>query len=88
MQGGRVTLMALSDLARGLGGGNFAVSQGKGKRKRQGDEKGSVDLGKWGGKVTLGKDDMEILLIHLMLDGYLEECKLSILNDDVCSRRS
>jgi len=79
-QNGRVTLGVLSDLARGLGGGLFAVTAGGGgkKRKVQSEEKGSLDLGKWGGKVELGKDDMEGLLIHLMLQGYLEECEFPV----------
>nr|XP_019047349.1 ATP-dependent DNA helicase [Kwoniella bestiolae CBS 10118]OCF26279.1 ATP-dependent DNA helicase [Kwoniella bestiolae CBS 10118] len=75
-EGGRVTLANLSDLVRGLGGGMFGVVGGgegkKGKRKLNG-EKEKVDLESLGGKITLGKDDTEALLIHLVLLGYLAD---------------
>ncbi|WVQ69090.1 uncharacterized protein L199_007303 [Kwoniella botswanensis] len=75
-EGGRVTLANLSDLVRGLGGGLFGVVGGgegkKGKRKLNG-EKEKVDLEDLGGKITLGKDDTEALLIHLVLLGYLAD---------------
>lgn len=80
-QSGRVTLGTLPDLARGLGGGNFAVTAGGGKGKKrqmQTDEKGVVDFDEVGGKVELGKDDIEVLLIHLMLLGFLEECRFCV----------
>nr|XP_018265542.1 ATP-dependent DNA helicase [Kwoniella dejecticola CBS 10117]OBR87700.1 ATP-dependent DNA helicase [Kwoniella dejecticola CBS 10117] len=73
---GRVTLANLSDLVRGLGGGTFSVVGGgegrKGKRKANG-EKEKVDLDSVGGKILLGKDDTETLMIHLLLLGYLED---------------
>ncbi|WVQ97922.1 hypothetical protein IAU59_005040 [Kwoniella sp. CBS 9459] len=75
-EGGRVTLANLADLVRGLGGGMFGVVGGgegkRGKRKMNG-EKAQVDLGEVGGKVTMGKDDTEALLIHLLLLGYLTD---------------
>ncbi|OCF58975.1 ATP-dependent DNA helicase [Kwoniella mangroviensis CBS 10435] len=75
-EGGRVTLANLSDLVRGLGGGLFGVVGGgegtKGKRKLNG-EKEKVDLEALGGKITLGRDDTEALLIHLVLLGYLAD---------------
>ncbi|WVF69876.1 hypothetical protein IAT40_004658 [Kwoniella sp. CBS 6097] len=75
-EGGRVTLANLADLVRGLGGGMFGVVGGgegkRGKRKMNG-EKAQVDLHEVGGKISLGKDDTEALLIHLLLLGYLTD---------------
>nr|XP_019008636.1 ATP-dependent DNA helicase [Kwoniella pini CBS 10737]OCF47417.1 ATP-dependent DNA helicase [Kwoniella pini CBS 10737] len=74
---GRVTLTNLSDLARGLGGGMFNVIGGegrKGKRKANG-EKEKFDINSIGGKIALGKDDTETLIIHLLLLGYLQDCE-------------
>ncbi|WRT64897.1 uncharacterized protein IL334_001836 [Kwoniella shivajii] len=74
--GGRVTLANLADLVRGLGGGLFGVVGGgegkKGKRKLNG-EKEKVDLEEVGGKITMSKDDIEALLTHLILLGYLSD---------------
>lgn len=54
-QGGRVTVPALADLVRGLGGGAFPVV-GEG-RKRKVAGKSSLDLTAIaGGKVSLSKD--------------------------------
>ncbi len=87
-EGGRVTVTAAGDLVRGLGGGNYPVTEGK-KRKIAG--KAQMDLAAIaGGKVELSKDvscftssyrrsgahldqDTERLLIHLVLTGYLQE---------------
>jgi hypothetical protein len=57
-EGGRVTLAALADLVRGLGGGSFGVvQQGKGRKRKLGEEKGRVDVvDVAGGKVELNKD--------------------------------
>ncbi|EJU00640.1 ATP-dependent DNA helicase [Dacryopinax primogenitus] len=71
-EGGRVTVGMLADLARGLGGGAFAVSGG-GKGKRRKSEKSELDLEPLGGKVDLSKDDVEFLTIQLILDRYLAE---------------
>ncbi|WVQ74143.1 hypothetical protein IAR50_003735 [Cryptococcus sp. DSM 104548] len=77
-QHGRVTLQNLGSLARGLGGGAFPLvagaerRRGRGKEKNTG-EKGEVDVKDYGGKVDLNPDDIEILLTHLMLLGYLKE---------------
>ncbi|TYJ53273.1 hypothetical protein B9479_006087 [Cryptococcus floricola] len=77
-QHGRVTLQNLGSLARGLGGGAFPLvagserRRGRGKEKNTG-EKGEVDVKDYGGKVDLNADDIEILLTHLMLLGYLKE---------------
>lgn len=52
-QGGRLTIAGLSDLARGLGGGTFAVSSGGGKARNRNAE-GHVDLDAiCGGKSSL-----------------------------------
>jgi ATP-dependent DNA helicase Q1 len=53
-----VTLAALADLVRGLGGGSFGVvQQGKGRKRKLGEEKGRVDVvDVAGGKVELNKD--------------------------------
>ncbi|KAK8846868.1 hypothetical protein IAR55_005958 [Kwoniella newhampshirensis] len=76
-EGGRVTLANLGDLVRGLGGGTFGVVGGgdesrKKKRKLSG-EKGQLSMDEVGGKVILGKDDTEMLLMHLLLLGYLKD---------------
>ncbi|OCF37459.1 ATP-dependent DNA helicase [Kwoniella heveanensis BCC8398] len=80
-EGGRVTLANLADLVRGLGGGMFGLVGGgegmRGKRKTHG-EKAQLDLEEVGGKVTLGKDDTEALLIHLLLLGYLTDYAVNV----------
>lgn len=59
-EGGRLTVAALGDLARGNGRASFGlVSGGKGRRGKvkKTDEKVSLDLDALcGGKVTLSKD--------------------------------
>ena len=59
--GGRVTLANLSDLVRGLGGGSYGtLSEGKGRKRKSGGEKATLDLDEVaGGKVTLNKDVSE-----------------------------
>lgn len=53
---------------RGLGGGNFTTQNGKNKGK------GKVDvLAVAGGKVVLSKEDTEVMLLHLLIEGYLGE---------------
>ncbi|EJD05581.1 ATP-dependent DNA helicase [Fomitiporia mediterranea MF3/22] len=74
---GRVTLGMLADLVRGAGGGAFGVASGKrgrGKAKDGLKEKVELDLEELsGGKVSLGKDDTEFLILHLLLSGHLKE---------------
>ncbi|KAI5121119.1 hypothetical protein M0805_002791 [Coniferiporia weirii] len=72
---GRVTLGMLADLVRGAGGGAFGVSGGGGKRgKGKAKEKVGLDLDEIaGGKVALGKDETEILLVNLLLSQHLKE---------------
>ncbi|KAG9032506.1 hypothetical protein FRB95_001413 [Tulasnella sp. JGI-2019a] len=75
-EGGRLTVAALGDLARGNGGASFGiVAGGKGRRSRgKTDEKASLDLDAvCGGKVTLSKDDVEMLIIQLILSNHLKE---------------
>ncbi|KAG8886455.1 hypothetical protein FRB98_001274 [Tulasnella sp. 332] len=75
-EGGRLTVAALGDLARGNGGASFGlVSTGKGRRsKGKADEKVSLDLDALcGGKVGLSKDDVETLIIQLILSKHLKE---------------
>lgn len=56
-EGGRVTLATLADLVRGLGGGSFAVAEGKGRKRKATGEKGSLNVEEVaGGKVALSKD--------------------------------
>nr|XP_031858167.1 uncharacterized protein CI109_006409 [Kwoniella shandongensis]KAA5525239.1 hypothetical protein CI109_006409 [Kwoniella shandongensis] len=76
-EGGRVTLANLGDLVRGLGGGTFGVvgggEEGRRKKRKLTGEKGQLSLDEVGGKVTMGKDDTEMLLMHLLLLGYLRD---------------
>lgn len=59
-QAGRLTVSALGDLVRGLGGGAFSVVQkgkGKSKKRKQSGEKDHIDLDDLcGGKSDLNKD--------------------------------
>ncbi|THH10608.1 hypothetical protein EW145_g1208 [Phellinidium pouzarii] len=73
--GGRVTLGMLADLVRGVGGGAYGVSGGGGKRgKGKAKEKVELDLGEIaGGKVKLGKDETEALLVSMLLSHHLKE---------------
>lgn len=53
-EGGKVTVAALGDLVRGLGGTSFLVAEGK---KRKATEKVTLDIDELaGGKVLLNKD--------------------------------
>ncbi|ORX34459.1 P-loop containing nucleoside triphosphate hydrolase protein [Kockovaella imperatae] len=72
---GRVTLANLVELVRGLGGGAFGtMKQGKRGARKSSGEKASLDLESVaGGKVTLSKDDVETLLVHLSTMGYVSE---------------
>ncbi|KZV99558.1 ATP-dependent DNA helicase [Exidia glandulosa HHB12029] len=67
---GRVTISILTDLVRGAGGGGFAA----GKKGKKAQDKIELDLDAvCGGKVSLSKDDTEILIIHLLTTGHLTE---------------
>lgn len=67
-QRGTLTLPQAADLVRGNGGGTFSTQEAKGKGK------GKVDVqAVAGGKVTLGKDETEQMLLQLLVDGYLKE---------------
>ncbi|EMD34632.1 hypothetical protein CERSUDRAFT_116806 [Gelatoporia subvermispora B] len=69
---GRVTMAQLCDLARGTGSGNFAVVQGK--RKARSKEAVELDLEELvDGKIDLSKDETEILCVHLLISGYLQQ---------------
>ncbi|OWZ78617.1 ATP-dependent DNA helicase [Cryptococcus neoformans Bt85] len=76
-QNGRVTLPNLASLARGLGGGSFGVVGGgegkKGKKQKSTGEKGYLDIEEFGGKVAMSADDVEVLITHLLLIGYLQD---------------
>lgn len=74
--GGRVTLGMLADLVRGAGGGSYGVNNGGKKKGKQSasKEKVGLDLEEVaGGKVALGKDETETLLVHLLLTEHLKE---------------
>lgn len=69
---GRVTIAILSDLVRGVGGGAFSAGGKKGKKSQQ--DKLDLDLDEvCGGKISLGKDDTETLVIHMLVSGYIQE---------------
>ncbi|KLO09213.1 ATP-dependent DNA helicase [Schizopora paradoxa] len=73
-ESGRVTLSMLADLVRGAGGGAFGAAGGGKRGKGKSKEKVSLDLDELaGGKVSLGKDETETLLVHLLLADYLKE---------------
>ncbi|WVO25108.1 uncharacterized protein IAS62_006494 [Cryptococcus decagattii] len=76
-QSGRVTLPNLASLVRGLGGGSFGVVGGgegkKGRRQKSTGEKAYLDIEEFGGKVTMSADDVEVLITHLLLIGYLQD---------------
>lgn len=57
-QDGRITVSALGDLVRGLGGGTFSIVEtGKKGKRKQSAEKATIDLDRiCGGKSELGKD--------------------------------
>lgn len=57
-QDGRITVPALGDLVRGLGGGSFSIVEtGKKGKRKQSSEKSTIDLDAvCGGKSELGKD--------------------------------
>ncbi|KAJ7275198.1 P-loop containing nucleoside triphosphate hydrolase protein [Mycena haematopus] len=72
--GGQLTLTMLADLARGNGGGSYAVSGGGRKGKGREKEKADMDLDVvCGGKVNLKKDELESLLVELLVQRYLVE---------------
>ncbi|KAJ3554988.1 hypothetical protein NP233_g12309 [Leucocoprinus birnbaumii] len=71
--GGKTTVNILAGLARNAGGGALDVAAG-GKGKRKAKEKVNLDLEDIaGGIVDLHKDDIEHLIIHLLIKGYLKE---------------
>ncbi|KAL5514242.1 hypothetical protein ACEPAG_2330 [Sanghuangporus baumii] len=74
---GRVTMGMLADLVRGAGGGSFGAvvgGRGRGKGKGGAKEKIGLDLDEIaGGKVQLGKEETEILIVQLFLSGHLGE---------------
>ncbi|KAE8538337.1 hypothetical protein D1P53_005682 [Cryptococcus gattii VGV] len=76
-QSGRVTLPNLASLVRGLGGGSFGVVGGgegkKGRKQKSTGEKAYLDIEEFGGKVTMSADDVEVLITHLLLIGYLQD---------------
>ncbi|GAA5957859.1 hypothetical protein JCM21900_001289 [Sporobolomyces salmonicolor] len=67
-QRGTLTLPQAADLVRGNGGGTFSTQEAKSKGK------GKVDVTSIaGGKVTLGKDETEAMLLKLLVDDWLLE---------------
>ncbi|GAA5826159.1 hypothetical protein JCM11251_007187 [Rhodosporidiobolus azoricus] len=65
---GTLTLPQAADLVRGNGGGSFSTQEQKGKGK------GKIDvLEVAGGKVTLNREDTEMMLLKLLVDGWLQE---------------
>ncbi|GAA5918772.1 hypothetical protein JCM6882_006807 [Rhodosporidiobolus microsporus] len=65
---GTLTLPQAADLVRGNGGGSFSTQEQKGKGK------GKIDVGQVaGGKVTLNREDTEMMLLKLLVDGWLQE---------------
>ncbi|KAF8156587.1 P-loop containing nucleoside triphosphate hydrolase protein [Crassisporium funariophilum] len=69
--GGKLTLGMLSNLARGLGGASYDVSQG---RKQKAKEKFTLDLeAVSGGRVDLSRTEIEHLVVHLLTHRYLQE---------------
>jgi ATP-dependent DNA helicase Q1 len=99
-QGGKLTVTALGDLARGLGGGQFttsneATNSTNGKLRL---DIGDVAAGKVlasksvslppGVCVQLTRQDTERLIVHLLLLGYLEECKFSVLTRSAADHQS
>ncbi|KIR37776.1 ATP-dependent DNA helicase [Cryptococcus deuterogattii 99/473] len=76
-QSGRVTLPNLASLVRGLGGGSFGVVGGgegkKGRKQKSTGEKAYLDIEEFGGKVTMSADDVEVVITHLLLIGYLQD---------------
>ena len=70
-RGGRVTLPALADLARGLGGAQFKVVERGG---RAAGESARLDLDAVAsGKVELSRENCERLIVQLLLGRYLGE---------------
>ncbi|KAF8122865.1 ATP-dependent DNA helicase [Boletus edulis] len=69
-EGGRQTIAGLSDLARGAAGGSFEA----GGKRRKGKEKIRLDYDAVaGGQVELAKDDLELIIVHLLNSRYLGE---------------
>lgn len=69
VKGGRLSFSQFCDLVRGLGGGTFGTVGGKGGRK--GDTKDKIDVADYGGKITLSKDDAELVVAQLLADRVL-----------------
>lgn len=69
-RGGRITLVALADLVRGLQNAQFKLADDQGHPT---SAKEQLDLDALHGKVTLSRDDCECLLVQLVLDGYLSQ---------------
>ncbi|GAA5960439.1 hypothetical protein JCM3765_007514 [Sporobolomyces pararoseus] len=67
-QDGTLTLPQAADLVRGNGGGSFST------RAKNSKVKGKVDVAEVAGsKVTLNKDECEMMLLKLLVDGWLRE---------------
>lgn len=67
-QDGTLTLPQAADLVRGNGGGLFST------RAKNSKAKGKVDVAQVAGsKVTLNKDECEMMLLKLLVDGWLRE---------------
>ncbi|KAJ1021199.1 hypothetical protein NDA18_005442 [Ustilago nuda] len=81
-QGGRITLINLSDVARGLAGGKFNldpnfIDSGNGRARSSGSgtaKAGVVDIQLVaGGKITLHRDVVDRLIVHGILSGFIEQ---------------
>ncbi|KDN53055.1 ATP-dependent DNA helicase [Tilletiaria anomala UBC 951] len=72
---GRVTLAALCDLVRGLGGGKYNVKSESGKSKGAAarTKAGKLDMNAYGGTVKLNKDNCERVIVELLIQGYILE---------------
>ncbi|GAA5894862.1 RecQ family ATP-dependent DNA helicase [Sporobolomyces salmoneus] len=67
-QDGTLTLPQAADLIRGNGGGSFST------RDKNAKVKGKVDVNQVAGsKVALNKEECEMLLLKLLIDGWLKE---------------
>ena len=74
-EGGRVTLVTLAELVRGLGKGSFAVADGKGRKRKVVGEKGSVDVEELaGGKVSFNKE-ASLFLAKLVRTHLAHQCR-------------
>ncbi|KAI9567984.1 P-loop containing nucleoside triphosphate hydrolase protein [Boletus coccyginus] len=69
-EGGRQTVAGFGELARGAAGGSFET----GGKRRKVKEKVHLDYNAVaGGEVRLTKDDLEVLIVHLLVSRYLGE---------------